>query len=102
MQIWEILVPYQTNSGLKYSMTHHKQWDAFVRKLTGGITILKLSKGEWVSPSGKLYTEKMIPCRIICTPEQIESVVDFTIEHYDQEAIAYYQITDNVILRHRK
>jgi hypothetical protein len=83
-------------------MKHHKEWDAFVKKLVGGVTILKISKGEWISPSGQLYAEKMIPCRIMCTEEQIDKIVDFTIIHYKQEAVAWYKITDEVFLRHKK
>lgn len=102
MQIWEILVPYSNNKGEKFVMKHHKEWDAFVKKLTGGITILRTSKGEWISPSGQLYAERMIPCRIMCTEDQIDKIVDFTIDHYKQEAVIWYKISDEVFLRHKK
>jgi hypothetical protein len=44
----------------------------------------------------------MIPCRIICTKEQINKIVDFTLVHYDQEAILAYKISSVVILKHKK
>jgi hypothetical protein len=32
----------------------------------------------------------------------IEEIVDFTIKHYDQEAVLAYRISDDVILKNRK
>ena len=43
----------------------------------------------------------MIPCRIICTKEQIIKIIDFTIQHYDQEAVLAFKISDDVIMRHK-
>ena len=100
-ELWEILVPASNNKDQKFSYEHHKEWDAFVKKLTGGVTITKTAKGEWVSPTGKLYVDRMIPCRIVCTEEQISEIIDFTIDHYNQEAVLAYRISVNVILRHR-
>lgn len=101
-ELWEILVPASNNKDQKFSYEHHKQWDAFVKELTGGVTITKTAKGEWVSPTGKLYKDRIIPCRIVCTEEQISEIIDFTIDHYNQEAVLAYRISTNVILRHRK
>ena len=100
-ELWEILVPVSNNKDQKFTYEHHKEWDAFVKKLTGGVTITKTAKGEWVSPTGKLYVDRMIPCRIVCTEEQISQIIDFTIDHYNQEAVLAYRISTNVILRHR-
>jgi len=100
-ELWEILVPASNNKDLKFSYEHHKAWDAYVKKTTGGVTIMKTAKGEWVSPTGKLYIDKMIPCRIVCTEDQISDIIDFTIEHYNQEAVLAYRVSMNVILRHK-
>lgn len=100
-ELWEILVPASNNKDLKFSYEHHKAWDAFVKKATGGVTIMKTAKGEWVSPNGKLYVDRIIPCRIVCTKDQISDIIDFTIEHYSQEAVLAYRISTNVILRHK-
>jgi len=100
-ELWEILVPASNNKEKKFTYKHHKQWDAFVKELTGGVTIMKTSKGQWVSPTGQLYIDRMIPCRIVCNEEQMNKIVNFTIEHYDQEAVLAYRISDNVILRHK-
>jgi hypothetical protein len=44
----------------------------------------------------------MIPCRIACSWEELSVIIDFTIEHYKQEAVLAYKISDDVILRHGK
>ena len=100
-ELWEVLVPASNNNDLKFTYAHHKEWDAYVKKLTGGVTIMKVAKGQWVSPTGKLYLDRMIPCRIVCTEEQISEIIDFTIDHYKQEAVLAYRISTNVILRHK-
>jgi hypothetical protein len=101
-EFWEILVPASNNKDLNFTYEHHKEWDAFVKHLTGGVTIMKTAKGEWVSPDGKLYIDRMIPCRIACTRYEILRIIDFTITHYNQEAVLAYKISDDVILKHRK
>jgi len=100
-ELWEILVPASNNKDQKFTYEHHKEWDSFVKKTTGGVTIMKTAKGEWVSPTGKLYVDRTIPCRIVCTEEQISEIIDFTIEYYNQEAVLAYRISTNVILRHK-
>ena len=72
-----------------------------MKKISGGITIMKTAKGEWVSPNGKLYADRIIPCRVICTKRQINKIVDFTIKHYKQEAVLAYRISTKVILKHK-
>ena len=100
-ELWEILVPASNNKDLQFTYEHHKEWDEYVKNLTGGVTIMKTAKGQWVSPDGKLYIDRMIPCRIVCTEDQISDIIDFTIEHYSQEAVLAYRISTNVILRHK-
>ena len=101
-ELWEILVPASNNKDQKFTYEHHKEWDVFVKKVTGGVTVMKTAKGQWVSPTGKLYIDRMIPCRIVCGEEQISEIIDFTIEHYNQEAVLAYRISTNVILRYKK
>ena len=101
-ELWEILVPASNNKDLKFSFEHHKEWDSFVKDLTGGVTILKTAKGQWVNPDGKLYVDRIIPCRIACTREEIMIIIGFTLEHYNQEAVMAYKISSDVILKHKK
>ena len=100
-ELWEILVPASNNTDQKFTYEQHKEWDAFVKKVTGGVTVMKTAKGQWVSPTGKLYIDRMIPCRIVCDEQQISEIIDFTIKHYNQEAVLAYRISTNVILRHK-
>jgi len=101
-ELWEILVPASNNKDLKFTFEHHKEWDAFVKKISGGVTIMKTAKGQWVSPDGKLYIDKVIPCRIICSEEEINKIVDFTLDHYKQEAVLAYRISKRVVLRYKE
>lgn len=101
LEVWEVLVPASNNKELKFTFEHHKAWDAYVKDLTGGVTIMKIAKGQWINPNGTLYIDRVIPCRIVCTEEQISDIIDFTIEHYKQEAVLAYRISTNVILRHK-
>jgi hypothetical protein len=105
--LWEILVPTEKRapagptSNLYYSTRYHRVWDAKVRELTGGLTIMQPSRGEWVSEDAKLYRERNIPVRIMCTRDQINAIVDMTLAYYDQLAIMAYRISDEVILKHK-
>lgn len=100
-ELWEILVPASNNKDKEFTYEHHKAWDAFVKDLAGGVTIMKTAKGQWVSPEGELYKDRMIPCRIVCNKKQIIKIIDFTIQHYDQEAVLAFKISEEVILRHK-
>jgi hypothetical protein len=85
-----------------YSTRYHKVWDEKVRAISGGLTIMSPAKGQWKSPCGELFIERMIPVRIMATREQIEQVIDMTLEYYDQLAVLCYKLSDEVILKHRK
>ncbi len=85
-----------------YTTRYHRVWDEKVRAITGGLTILTPAKGQWVSPSGELYAERMIPVRIVATRAQIEEIIDHTLEYYDQLAVLCFKISDEVIIKERK
>ena len=99
--IWEILVPHSDNKGKTYPIQKHWDWDEFVKKISGGLTIHRVAKGQWVNPQGILFKDKMIPVRIMCTEEEIEKIIQFTISHYNQEAVLAYEISTNVKLRYK-
>lgn len=102
MELWEILVPTQLNCGKPIRTRFHKAWDRKVYAITGGLTILAPTKGKWVSPTGTLFAERMIPVRIACTRDQIDKIIDMSIKYYDQEAIMAYKISEDVIIKHKK
>lgn len=99
--IWEILVPTTRNDGSFIRTRYHRVWDAKVREISGGLTILTPAKGQWISPEGELYAERMIPVRIICSRSEMEKIVSLTMKYYDQKAILAYKISSEYILKYR-
>lgn len=100
--LWELLVPCVSNEGKPYRARFHRVWDKKVRDISGGLTIMPPVKGHWVSPDdGQLFSERMIPVRILATREQMDKIVDMTMKYYDQLAVLAYKISDEVILRKR-
>ena len=99
-QMWEILVP-GSRGDRNISYDHHKAWDEKIKEIAGGLTVLKTAKGEWISPSGKLHKDRMIPVRISCTRKEIEEIIDITLTHYNEEAVMAYKISEEVIIKHK-
>lgn len=99
MKMWEILVPCQTNQGKPIRTRQHKEWDRRVRRMTGGLTVMPPSKGQWVSPSGELFVERMVAVRIIATYTQMEHIADMTAEFYKQEAVLFYELSSEVTIK---
>ena len=101
--MYEILVPtsMKRDGVLKPIRTrYHRVWDSKVREISGGLTILTPAKGQWVSPKGEIFIEKMIPVRIVCTEDEMEKIADMSAKYYLQEAILYYRVSDHVAIRH--
>jgi hypothetical protein len=100
--MWEILVPTERrlNPGKYYTTRYHRVWDAKVRAITSGLTIMAPARGQWINPlTGELFQERMIPVRVMATREEIEKVVDLTLKYYEQLAVLCYKISDEVILK---
>jgi len=96
MKLYEILVPTKYGDNEKPIRTkHHKEWDKYVRKISGGLTILTPGKGQWIHNS-VLYEEKVIPVRIACSESDINKIIKFTLKHYRQKAVMAYQIAQEV------
>lgn len=92
-KLFEILVPCNWNDGRPVRTRHHKEWDKRVRKIAGGLTILRPGKGQWVHEN-ELYEDRVIPVRVFCTQSEIDVVAQITIQHYEQEAVMYYPIAN--------
>ena len=99
-EVWEIYVPTVRNNGKPYRTRHHKEWDARVRRITHGLTIMPPSKGQWVAPgTNELYSERMIPVRIVATRDEIKKIINITFTHYDDQlAILAYKVSSEVLL----
>lgn len=100
--LYEILVPCQFEDTKKpVSTKHHKAWDSVVRSISGGLTILHPCKGQWIFEN-KLYEDRVIPVRIMCSRKELDKIIEFTIKHYRQLAVMAYKISDEVIIEHKK
>lgn len=99
MNLYEIFVPCVRNDERPIRTRCHREWDRRVRRLTGGLTIMPVSKGQWISPGGELFIERMIPVRIACDDETINRIADMTAAFYDQKAVMFYLVSDNVVIR---
>lgn len=102
--LWEILVPTERRivtapvTHQYYTTRYHRVWDAKVREITGGLTIMQPVKGEWISGDADLYQERMIPVRIVATRDQINTIIAMTLVYYDQLAVLCYKLSDEVLL----
>jgi hypothetical protein len=101
LALWEIMVPCNYNDGTPVKTKHHKYWDRKVREITGGLTIMKPAKGQWLD-KGILYEDKVIPVRIACIEDHIDEIIKLTLYHYDQVAVMAYMISNNVKIFNRK
>lgn len=99
--LWEILVPTVRNDGRPIRTRFHRVWDARVREISGGLTILTPAKGQWRSPDNTLFIERMIPVRILATDSEMYEIVDMTLDYYEQLAILAYKLSTHVILKHK-
>lgn len=100
MNLYEILVPCQTNAGRPIRTRQHRAWDRQVRLITGGLTVMAPIQGQWEDPSGKLFAERMIPVRIMTSPGKMGMIADLTAKFYEQLAIMYYKVSDEVTIKH--
>lgn len=100
LPMWEILVPYSIGRK-NVQVPYHREWDAKVMAITGGLTIMRAAKGAWNSPeTGKSHREIMIPVRIACTEEQIAEIAKMTMQHYNQEAVFVSLISNKSMVFH--
>lgn len=100
MKMWEILIPTLTPEGKPLRTRFHRVWDEKVRDIANGLTVLQPAKGQWVCPQGELFVERMIPVRIACNEDQIHQIADMTATYYRQKAILFYEISNNVVIKH--
>lgn len=98
MKLYEILVPTMMD-GKPVRTRHHKEWDKFVRRLSGGLTVLKPAKGQWITPEGSLCEERVIPVKVVCTAEEMDVILNHTLRHYRQRVVLAYELSNNVIFK---
>jgi hypothetical protein len=99
--MWCILVPTHWNDEEEIDVRTHKLWDSKVRNITGGLTIHKKARGQWIAPSGKIYEEGMIPVYFAASEEQKTKIQAITCLFYHQEAVMCYKIGTDVVVMDR-
>lgn len=98
--LWEILVPtIHSDTGKPIRVRFHRVWDNKVREMSGGLTLSRPVKGQWINPRSEVVAERMIPVRILASRMMIEQIMDFTAKYYKQEAVMCYKISNEVILK---
>ena len=101
-ELWEILVPTQTNEGKPFRTRFHRVWDEKVRTISGGLTIMPpVTKGVWVDPEGRVFEERMIPVRILCSEHEIHQIAEMTIEYYKQDAVLAYVVGNKPFIKYK-
>ncbi len=96
------MVPKCSNEGREYSIPHHQVWDKYVTDLIGGQTRFKKAHGQWLNEVRLLFSEEMIPVGIYCDEKTLDQIIGFTIDHYQQEAVLAYELSNNVKLVYKK
>ncbi|MHC4188406.1 MAG: hypothetical protein ACYSUB_01850 [Planctomycetota bacterium] len=100
MNIYEIYVPTVTPEGKPIRTRQHRHWDKEVRRIAGGLTVMQPARGQWLSPDDEVFAERMIPVRIACTREQIETIADMTAAFYRQQAIMFCLISSEGYIKY--
>lgn len=95
--VWRIMVPKKDNRRQPFSRRERKEWEDAVINIAGGWTIQPLARGAWVDDDGRVRPENMAPVDILCTDEQIRSIIDMTGHRFGQEVVLAYKISENVI-----
>jgi len=99
--LWEILVPCTKASGVRIRVKFHQRWDAKVQEISGGMTVLQPARGIWHNV-GVVHHDRMIPVRFMATRDEMEHIVQLTLDHYkDEKAVMAYKVSDEVILKFR-
>lgn len=98
-RVWEIMVPTHYQDGTYITLDTHQVWDQNICNIAGGLTLQPTVNGRWVPTIGAgrdLVAESVIPVRIACTDEQIDSVLAFTCSYYDQEEVMAWVVSEEV------
>lgn len=99
-KLYEILIPTKYNDSKILSSEFHRSWNNYVLDVAGGLTVLPICDGQWINPEGKLFVDRIIPVRIMTTPEKMESIVNMSAKYYEQQCIMYYVVSNAVKIKH--
>lgn len=93
LELWEILVPTSMPGKDRLRRSHHEAWDRKVSKISSGLTLLPKVFGKWIDSK-----EQSIPVRIACTAAQMMQIGRITIDHYQQDAVLYWRVSDYAVI----
>ena len=91
-------MPTVRNDGRPFRLRYHRVWDAKVKAISGGLTIVAPVRGVWIPPTKEEFKERMIPVRIMCTRSEILEIARMSKTYYEQEAIMVYKVSDDVFI----
>jgi len=103
--LWEILVPHAFPDGKVIPVPYHRIWDEKVRKISGGLTIKPVEKGQWILPFGKdrkVVYERMVPVRFMASRAEAVLIGTMTCKYYKQIAVMLYKISSQTIIIYGK
>ena len=97
-ELFQILVPTIRSNSKPYRTRFHRVWDAKVRAISGGLTILPPVIGQWVDNEdvGTLYKERMIPVQIACTESQFIEILKMSKDYYHQIKMYGFRLSSKV------
>lgn len=99
IELFELLVPTTHRlTGNPIRTRYHRVFDAKVREISGGLTILKPVAGQWINQDN-IIAERMIPVRFaVSNRGQLEEILAFSKKYYDQQKLFCYKISEEVII----
>lgn len=92
MQLYEIVLPVEDNSGNSYEGSHiaFREW---LLNEIGGYTQQPNSAGGWKDESGRSYYDILTPYRVACESKQWDSVISKASQlFHDQLALMWSNI----------
>mgnify|MGYP003395241913 CR=1 FL=1 len=96
--LYEILIPVADNDGKTFSNAHvTKFWDLIIAT-ANGLTVMPNVKGFWVD-GGRTFTDENTPLRVVATKDEIRFIAHQAKSHFNQLAILYYKISDDVVFK---
>jgi len=92
-ELWEILIPKDFSINEMYRVAKYKNWESTIKTMFG----------QSLMTSDKIWRLEGIDyntIRLICTCQDIQKVIDFTCDYF-QERVLAYRISDKIVEKKR-
>lgn len=93
--MYEFLVPVVSNAGVPFK--NHETLYAYLRLKFGGVTVAPAVEGQWLSPTGRVYIEPMIPVQVIMPESEVVPVATLIKNMFEQEGVCVVRLGEAVI-----